>query len=30
MTQAATNLEDSDIVALAAYFATRGISNTQQ
>jgi cytochrome c553 len=30
MTQAATNLEDSDIVALAAYFATRGISNPQQ
>lgn len=30
MTQAATNLEDSDIVALAAYFATRDISNTQQ
>jgi cytochrome c553 len=30
MTQAATNLGDRDIVALAAYFATRGISNTQQ
>ncbi len=30
MTQAATNLEDSDIVALAAYFATRGTSDAQR